>query len=33
MVRPATTADVRAVRAIVRPYIERRILVAKPPVA
>jgi amino-acid N-acetyltransferase len=32
-VRPAVAVDVPAIRAIVRPYIDRRILVAKPPVA
>ncbi|MDR1450476.1 MAG: amino-acid N-acetyltransferase [Propionibacteriaceae bacterium] len=33
LLRPAVSADVAAIRAIVRPYTERRILVAKPPVA
>jgi amino-acid N-acetyltransferase len=32
-VRPAVAGDVAAIRDLVRPYIERRILVAKPPVA
>jgi amino-acid N-acetyltransferase len=31
-VRPAVVADVHAIRELTRPYIERRILVAKPPV-
>jgi amino-acid N-acetyltransferase len=32
IVRPAVTSDVAAIRGLAQPYIERRILVAKPPV-
>jgi amino-acid N-acetyltransferase len=33
VIRPALTADVAAIRRITAPYIDRRVLVAKPPVA
>ena len=33
LVRPARASDVKAIRAIVAPYAEERILIAKDPVA
>jgi amino-acid N-acetyltransferase len=33
LLRPAVAQDVAAIRELTRPYVERRVLVAKPPVA